>query len=353
MTLRPTCLFIVSAITLLHVRSGLPVSYGRKHWILWGPMVILVVTSTAVAAVLSGSGLTTLFAGYIAYSSSVAGLSTIMFSLLVGTLLIIKRNLTIIVEENEPWPPPKPVEEKVPRKSFATEDVDRLREGSSWLTPNGSDHHDSISAFSFSSHHSHVQHPAIASQPSIPAKSSYWFGPATPANGIMSQETIPPVPPLPSPYRTSTSPDSPGFENDADPFYRAESPHAARERIGSQSSWLTSTSGTRQTLSAWSFPTTHHTHLDPALVSAISSTHDLNQELLQTSRPTTPGMSQAQVLGGYGWSPIASDKEKGLSSFSDVAPTDVDISFWRIAGWLSSILLPWVRLSSSFVSAHS
>lgn len=342
MTLHPTCLLVVSAITLLHVRMALPVSFGRKHWILWGPLIVLVITSTAVAAVLAGSGMTTVFVGYVAYSSSVAGLSATAFLSLVATLLFIKRNLTVNVE-NSSWPPVKDVEEeKAPRRSFATEDVERIREGASWLTSNPSDHHESLSAFSFSTHHSHTHHPAMISQPSIPAKSSFWFNPGTPANGIASQETIPPVPPLPPSYKTmGTSPTSPDFGIEADPFHRAESPHAARARIGSQSSWLSSSSGTRETLSAWSYPTTHHTHHNSHMTAGVASTQDFSQELLHI-RPNTPALSGAQVLGGYGYSPSDADKEKGLSSFSNVVPTDVNISVGRIVGWLAIILIPWV-----------
>ncbi|KAA1473418.1 hypothetical protein DENSPDRAFT_859887 [Dentipellis sp. KUC8613] len=345
LTVRQTCLLIVSGLTLLHVRMGRSVSFGAKHWILWAPMLLVVVTSTALAGVLSGAGLSSFFVGYVAYSTVVAVLSTVCFGCLIASLVIIKRNLTAINEAVEPWPPVKEVEEK-PRPSFATEDIDALRDGSSWITSQASSHHESISAFSFSTHHTHVQHPAAASHPSIPAKSSFWFNPATPYTGVGgSSDSVPPVPPIPSPYRTQP------LTEDPDPFRRSESPHAAKMRMGSQSSWLTSSSGTRQTASAWSFPTER---AESPIAPALASTQDLNSALLQ-SRPVTPAMASAQVLGGYGYAPSRESLEQGIGALAAVPASDIDVSGYRIIGWLASIWIP-LGLSLPFffsVSASS
>jgi hypothetical protein len=51
----------------------------------------------------------------------------------ISSVMIIRRNLDTLNEPADSWPPVKEVENK-PRPSFATEDIDALREGSSWLT---------------------------------------------------------------------------------------------------------------------------------------------------------------------------------------------------------------------------
>ncbi|KAF8555341.1 hypothetical protein OG21DRAFT_1571035 [Imleria badia] len=61
-----------------------------------------------------------------------------------STLVVIKHNLAALNEPTDSWPPVKEVEEK-PRPSFATEDVDGLREGTSWLTSDaGSSPHETL-----------------------------------------------------------------------------------------------------------------------------------------------------------------------------------------------------------------
>ncbi|TFY62286.1 hypothetical protein EVG20_g6758 [Dentipellis fragilis] len=312
LTVRQTCLLIVSGLTLLHVRMGRSVSFGAKHWILWAPMLVVVVTSTALAGVLAGAGLSSFFIGYVAYSTVVAVLSTVFFGCLITSLVIIKRNLTAINEAVEPWPPVKEIEEK-PRPSFATEDIDAL-------PSRGRSH------------------------PSIPAKSSFWFNPATPYTGVGgSSETVPPVPPIPSPYRTQP------LTEDPDPFRRSESPHAAKMRMGSQSSWLTSSSGTRQTASAWSFPTER---VDTPFAPALASTQDLNSALLQ-SRPVTPAMASAQVLGGYGYAPSRESLEQGIGALAAVPASDIDVSGYRIVGWLASIWIPFALSLPFFFSVSA
>ena len=79
MTLRQTCLFIISGLTLLHVRMGRSVSFGGKHWMLWAPTLVLVATSTAIAGVLAATSVHTFFIGLVAYSSTVAVFSSLAF----------------------------------------------------------------------------------------------------------------------------------------------------------------------------------------------------------------------------------------------------------------------------------
>lgn len=346
MSIRQTCLLVVACITLLHVRLGRSVSLGTKHWIVWAPTLLLAITSTIVAGVLAGVGIPTFFVGLVGYSTAVAVISSGAFIWLIATLVIIKNNLAALNEPSDNWPPVREVEEK-PRPSFATEDIDALRDGgSSWITSNASSRHDSVSNWSFTTHSNHqsrpgsarAMNPAAASHASIPqsipAKSAFWFGPATPGS-------VPPVPALPSPYRPS-SPTSTILGTDPDPFRREAPtpPPRNRSESGSQGSgsWLTSESGTKRTVvSQWSYPTTR----------PETSCHDLNAGLLnqERSRPVTPAIADAQVLGGYssGFAPGSNEVEKGLASFA-VDGNDVDISGYRVIGWLLMVWIPFVCL---------
>ncbi|KAI6032195.1 hypothetical protein BKA83DRAFT_4210637 [Pisolithus microcarpus] len=322
LTIRQSCLMVVSGLTLLHIRMGRSVSFGAKQWMIWAPTVLLGVTSTALSAVLSGAGIPSLFIGLVAYSSTTALLSTAAFGGLVYTLVSIRRNLTALHEPTDSWPPAKEIGEK-PRHSFATEDIDALREGSSWLTSDAGSHRDEVSSnWSFSTYHTHHGrfNPA-GSQQTLAPKSSFWFSAPSPRD-----HSVPPVPPLPSPYRPSSSPTC-VVGDDPDPF-RRDVP--SRPRLGSQSSWLTSSAGTHPTMSAWSFPTAHH----------VESVVDVRAGLLPTaldSRPTTPAaLSTAQVLGGYGYT---TDSEKGIASLA-AKECGVEISYSRYVSWLLSIWVP-------------
>ncbi|KAI0030891.1 hypothetical protein K488DRAFT_53236 [Vararia minispora EC-137] len=334
LSLRQTCLLVVSCLTLLHVRLGRPVAFGGRHWMLWAPMLVLVAFSTAIAGVVSGVHVKTFFFGTIGYTVFLALGSTFAFAGLFGTLVVIKRNLQTI-DDTDSWPPAR--DETKIRRSFAPEDVEALRDGSSWITSRADSDRESISAFSFSTHNTHVQHPAAASHPSIPAKSSYWFNPSTSNLNGNAHDLVPPVPPLPSPYRARVCGD-----DHPDPFRRSESPHehVARVRNGSQASWLTSTSGTRPTMTAWSFPTSRPS--SPVLDAAVASTQDLNSHLLRSSRPNTPALSSARVLGGYGYVPPSpSDHEKGLSKLATESSNEIDVSVFRILTWLAGIWVPF------------
>ena len=336
LTLGQTCLLIIAALILLHVRMGKSVSFGAKQWMVLAPLLLFMAVGVAISGVLSTTGVRSLFIGITAYTLVAAILSTATFGYLVSTLVNIRRNLAVKDEEpQDTWPPE--YEEKQTRPSFATEDIDALKDGSSWITSTAGSHARTISAFSFSTVHTHhsnhvTQNPVLGSYPSIPAKSSFWFTPATPHGG--RQSPIPPVPPLPSPYRPATP-----AEQDPDPFNAK--PQAPR--MGSQSSWLTEPSVSQATLSAWSFPPSQPN-------SPASSRINLETGLLGSgeSRPATPALTNARVLGGYGSSPIPmslSGVEKGLASLSAPPVKDIEISVYRVIGWLVSIWFPLVGTS--------
>ena len=379
LTIRQSCLLVVSGLTLIHIRMGRSVSFGRKHWMIWAPVSLLSFTSTTLAAVLAGAGVPSFFSGLVVYLAITAVLSTAAFGGLVYTLVVIKRNLATLNEPTDSWPPVKEVEEK-PRLSFATEDIDALREGGSWLTSDASSsRHESMSNWSFSTHHTRqgsMRLNPAASQPSLQTKSSYWFNPSSSG----TDPSIPPVPPLPSVYRGNSSPTC-VINEDPDPF-RRDVP--SRPRLGSQSSWLTSPSVSQATLSAWSYPATPITastvdinagllrHALPSRPSTpltasvvdvsaallphalpsrsttpMTSMVDLNAALLPQAGPSRspiPALSSAKVLGGYGHT---ADSEKGIASLA-VTGSEVDISYSRYVLWLLSIWAPFVSAFFNF-----
>ncbi|KAJ3572268.1 hypothetical protein NP233_g3197 [Leucocoprinus birnbaumii] len=299
LTIRQTILLVVVGLTLLHVRVGRPISFGGKHWVLWAPSLVLAITSTALSGVLSGAGVNSLFYGIIAYTSTITAVTLIAFSCLVATLFIIKHNLNAI-NEVDPWPPVSKMLEK-PRPSFATEDIDALREGGSCISSNSSSdsRRYSVSAWSFSAHHSANQ-------------SVTGYGR--------------PVPPLPSPY-------SQGISSLADPDqFQRDIP---RPRLGSQTSWLTSTDGAHTTISAWSYPPTHNA---PSLYAP--STRDCVTPSKMLSRSNTSALGSTQVLGDYSFTP--SQAEKGVTPGMGSRVMTLDISFTGTVGWFLLILVPYM-----------
>ena len=99
MTIRQTCLLIITAVTLINVRMGRPASFGRSQWMLWAPTLLLAITSTALAGVISLVGGKSLSTGLIAYHSTMVVFNT---GCLIATLIAIKRNLAALNEDAEP-----------------------------------------------------------------------------------------------------------------------------------------------------------------------------------------------------------------------------------------------------------
>ena len=356
-TIRATCVFVIIAMTLLHVRLARPVDFGKSHWLIWGPGLLLIFTSTAVAGkspslsstssiltprtgILAGADLPSFFVGMIAYSSSLTLLGVVVLATLVGTLVTIRRNLTSTGELDDSWPPMRQADEK--RRSFAQEDIDALKDGSSWITSDaGSSHCGSVSAFSFSTHQTHARKSSNSSSNlhhgSVHSKSAFWFNSETP--GRISP--VPPVPPLPAPYRPA-SPTSAGVCDDPDPFRRTVG-NDPRVRNGSQASWLTEPSVAPSTVTAWSFPANRPPSRPNTPGLFPQSTVDLHAELLRPavpSRPQTPAINSTQVLGGYGFSDVSlAEKQAGLEA---VPEGDLDTNIPRVITWFISVLLPCV-----------
>jgi hypothetical protein len=298
---------------------------------LWTPTLLFVCLSTSMAVVLSSAYVPSLFIGLIAYSSTLAVLSSILLISLHITVLRIKHNLDALDDRVNPWPPLKEVEER-PRPSFATEDVDALRDSASWITSDAGSRRNSMSAWSFSTHHT-AAHPGSVrvTHPSVPPKSSFWFNPLSSSAG--QDSSVPPVPPLPSPYRSQSAQT---LGNDPDPFRRdAPTPYGQRPRRCSQSSWLTSPSASQVTLSAWSYPTSHHSQ----------SGHGHGPD--PASRPAMPALASAQVLGGYGYSQGYAEAEKGVPAPA-VPGSKIEVSVYHTLAWLVIIWLPLVSVLPGF-----
>ena len=257
--------------------------------------------------------------------------------------MTIRRNLTSTNELDDSWPPMRQIDEK--RPSFAQEDVDALKDGSSWITSDaGSCHGGSVSAFSFSTHQTHARKTSNGSSNlhgSVHSKSGFWFNPEVP--GRISP--VPPVPPLPASFRPS-SPTSAGVCDDPDPFRRTIG-NDPRIRNGSQASWLTEPSLAPSTATAWSFPATRPPSRPNTPGMFPQSTVDLHAELLRPavpSRPQTPAISSTQVLGGYGFSDVSlTEKQTGLAA---VPEGDLDTNIPRVMIWFISVLLPCVSFAS-------
>ncbi|KAG6832186.1 hypothetical protein H0H92_004918 [Tricholoma furcatifolium] len=316
MTVRQTCFLLLASITLLHVRMGRSVSFGITHWMLWAPTVVLTSTSTGIVGVISGAGLDTLFVGIISYTSTIAILSTVVVTCIIGTLFIIERNLRALSGEFDPCPPIKVVE----GKSTLTEDSDVARNHDA---SGAGSSRASVLVWSCSTHHTGATSPQHGnrvyegSYNSVQAKSSC---------SSINVNDIPHVPPLPSPYDpvSSVSSDFPPFGRGSGP---APAPENPRVRLDSQTSWLTSTNGSHSTISAWSYPASGEA------VPRISVSPDFD-----ASRLATPQLANAQVLGGYGYAPRYHEAEKGLASLT--APPSIDIL--SLLNWLAYIWVPFV-----------
>ncbi|GJJ07275.1 hypothetical protein Clacol_001475 [Clathrus columnatus] len=335
LTIRQTCFLFIIALTLLYVRLGRAVYFGPLHSLIWAPTLVFVGTGTAVATVLANTGVPSLWAGVAAYTTIIGVATSIIFGCLVGTLLLIRHNVNAAaqaeLEEQNSWPP---MEKKIIRRSICTEDLEALKEGSSWITSHRSSSscQNSISAFSFSTAH-HSTHGtanhATGLSSSIPSKSSNWLGTTILGSAPDSQDVIPPVPRVPSPYRPHTPPKD-QLNDLTDPFHRSPS----REAKSSANSWLTSPSVSQETVTEWSFPTTRS--VSPSVTEqdargAVSPT--VYEYPIDTPSTPNKSLSRSQVLGGYA-------PQGNVATLSPKASQDVNISVFRCIGWAVFIWLP-------------
>ncbi|KAI0294605.1 hypothetical protein B0F90DRAFT_1281458 [Multifurca ochricompacta] len=359
LTLRQTCFLIVSAIILIHVRLRKSVSFGFGHWMLWVPFTFLATLSTITVSLLTDTTSWSFRIGYIGYSSAIAALNTIIFGSLVGTLIIIKRNLTKLdLDKNMPSTSSSGGESvQKPQIALATEDIDAIREGSSWITSPASSRRrgPSISPFSYSTTRSRTS----PEQTSITPPSIFPFRP-TPG----MQSTVPVLPRTPSPRRGDT------LGRDFEPIRRrAQSLRAAALTLSSANSWITSSFGTHPTLSAWSYsslPNRSQHVVDSAIASTPtrdfsfaggSSGSSASEGRSWARRPVIAPVRNVRTVGGvpagHEYAQSAAQVEKGKPS--PVAPRspEIEISVLRILAWLAGVWIPLLLALPYFICMNN
>ena len=325
LTTRQTCLLIVLAITLLNVRLGRPTYFGIRHVQLWLSTIGTISTGAIAAAVLSISGFTSLFGGIAVYLSVVTLLATTLLGFLVLTLSRIKRNLERdrVAEEIDSWPNPPP---RKPRTSFGTDEIHRIKDGASWITSIEGSARRSLSPWSFATSHAEYRRNKHTSRHSMPASFySITSGSLQSEINAIKHEYIPPVPPLPSPYK-KLPPVQSGNESSAD---------------GTPNSWLTSLSEAAKTMSPFSFPTT-----GPPSLKSITSRFARKQkkELTQPSTSTTAVFPVTFAIN-------KPDRRQDTATLPlrnlavTASPTNHIVTTSRVVLWLTMIWLPFVSVT--------
>ena len=324
LTFRQTCFLIISALILIHVRRQKSVSFGYAHWYLWVPLVFLASVSTVAVDLIVDRMPRSFLIGYIVYSFTTAILNTVIFSSLVGGLIIIKRSLANfeLEQARKVSNPPVETPEKPPQLTL---NIDAIREDSLWVTSAGSPHrrdgpnppcsHSATSSRTRTSQN-------IATFPSDqapPPRFPFW-----PPQGTQSSTSSR----NPSPRRDDSYANDFGyapFRNRAQSL-RAAAAAAAALTVSSQGSWVSSSLGTRPTLSAWSYPTQRST--PPSRVHSA--------------------VEDATVLACDQNAPSAPRAERGTASPATAAARsqDIEVSTLRILAWLAGVWAPLVCLCS-------
>jgi hypothetical protein len=359
LTFRQTCFLVVSALILIHVRLRRSVSFGRAHWLLWVPFVLLASVSTIAAVLFVHHATTTsrrrFLIGYVAYSSTIAILNTVMFGSLVGSLITIRRSLANFnqVTVSKESKSPRQIVEK-PRVSLATQDIDAVREGSSWITSPASSHRHrdkSTSPYSHSTTGTRTTRSMAASterEQVATAPFPFWPSQGTRSSG--------------SPRTPQSSRGDIYYEKtDFGPVHRyrtqslrAAAVTAAALTLTSQGSWISSSLGTRPTLSAWSYPSTPHSS-PRERVRSTSAVRPANASTLtrdMSPGTTRSGVTSAGMGGSVGARVLASDGqyapssmqvERGSATAAAAALSpQIEISTLRIVAWLAGVWVPLV-----------
>lgn len=344
---------------MTHVRLRRSVSFGYAHWFLWVPLTILASISTVAAVVFAVHDKATttsrrrFLIAYVAYSSTIAILNTVMFGSLVGNLISIKRSLANFnqVIDNKGTKSFGETVEK-PQASIPAEDVVAVREGSSWITsPASSRRHPSGSAYSYS--HSTTRTRATQNMAASPEQEPGMTFPFS--HRSASPRTRPPRRSDPyaktdfGPVRTRTRTRTQSL--------RAAAATAAALTVSSQGSWITSSLGTRPTLSAWSYPSTprssprDRTQSASAVQSVIASTPSRDMSPGTGSahpsitRVAIGGSTRATDLDSDGLhAPSALQAERGTTSpvSSGARSSQIEVSPLRIVAWLTGVWVPLV-----------
>jgi hypothetical protein len=314
LTFRQTCFLIISALILINVRRRKSVSFGRAHSYLWVPVLFIASVSTVAAGLIADRIPGSFLIGYIVYSCTTAILNTLVFGSLVGGLIIIKRSLANF-ELEQARKESKPVGEIPAEKPpQLTLDIEAIREGSLWITSAGSSHRRDATT---SSRTRPTQNMAASPDQATPPRSTVW-----PLQGTHSSTSSR----NPSPRRDDIHTNDFGYA----PFrnrtqsLRAAAAAAAALTVSSQGSWISSSLGTRPTLSAWSYPTP------------------------RSSPPSRAqsGVEDAIAVASDHRAPSAPRAERGTTSPASAAARsqDIEVSTLRILAWLAGVWAPLVCL---------
>jgi hypothetical protein len=322
LTFRQTCFLIISALILINVRRRKSASFGRAHSYLWVPVLFIATVSTVAAGLIADRIPGSFLIGYIVYSSTTAILNTVVFGSLVGGLIIIKRSLANF-ELEQARKVSRPVGETPAEKPpQLTLDTEAIREGSLWITSAGGSHRRDEPNYPYSyltaSSRTRATHNiAVSPDQATPPRSTVW--PPQGTHPSTSSRN-------PSPRRDDIHANDFGYA----PFrnrtqsLRAAAAAAAALTVSSQGSWISSSLGTRPTLSAWSYPT-------------------------QRSGP--PGQAQSVVedaiaLASDHRAPSAPQAERGTTSPASAAARsqEIEVSTLRILAWLAGVWAPLVCL---------
>lgn len=321
LTFRQTCFLIISALILIHVRRRKSVSFGYAHSYLWVPVLFIASVSTVAASLTTDRIPRSFLIGYIVYSSTTAILNTVIFGFLVGGLIIIKRSLANFELEQarkESQPVGETPAEKPPQLTL---DIEPIREGSLWITSAGSSRRrdEPNCPYSYSTTSSRTratQNMAVSPDQVTPPRSTVW--PPQGMHGSTSSRN-------PSLRRDDMQANDFGYA----PFrnrtqsLRAAAAAAAALTVSSQGSWISSSLGTRPTLSAWSYP--------------------------QRSIPPSRAQSVAEdaiALASDHRAPSVPEAKRGTTSPASAAARsqEIEVSTLRILAWLAGVWAPLVCL---------
>lgn len=351
LTFRQTCFFVVSALIVIHVRRRKSVSFGRVHWFLWVPLTLLASVSTIVVVLLVGASRQRFLVGYIAYSSTIAVLNTAMFGTLVGSLIVIKRSLAHFNQVTASKVS-KSFRETVEKSqvSLAAEDIDAVREGSSWITsPASSRRRRSGSLYSHSTTRTGATR-NLATSPERERATALPF-PIRPSPGTHTP-SLPRTPP--SRRRGSYAKNDFGLVRRRTQSLRAAVTTAAALTSSSQGSWIASSFGTRPTHSAWSYPSTprsssrNRTQSTSRVPSAIASTPTQDMSLSSArsgvAGRVVGGRVRATVSASNGqYAPSTLQAERGTASNgASSRSSQIEVSTLRIIAWLAGVWVPLV-----------
>lgn len=314
-------------------------AFGKADFLLWGPTIIFVATSTTTVGVLVHLDVMSLVPSLAAYSVVLAIGSTVSFGFLLASWLATRRHFNTLAPNHGSWPPPGKLQQ---RDSFSTEDVDALKDGSSWFTSIYGSRGETMSSFSFLTTRTAASRPrpvkeVLTSCSTLLNKSSYSASPAISGRNAEARDfNGPPVQSVSALYRLK-----PLAELDSSPFAqevssRASSDftrqsaetrhslyqypaHAVNSRTSFSSenagkSWLTSPTHSQATLTEWSFPTATNSPSTPSLQLPKSN-------VFVTRSPEMPATPALPATPGFAMSPNCSTPDPFLRSYDrDVSP---------------------------------